>query len=165
MGGSSKPRSSLHYFVRAERLAPRYEFEGEKLNERSRLALSALATEFRAERVTGFVSGDLAGALGDGNGWNAYPTAMALVNRGWARTGGSRGASYQTSFVYTDEGMRVLFELDRQHREREACRTCGGESIMRHADRHFLERHLDELCTDCVGTLLVQRVPDELRRR
>lgn len=140
---------------------PRYTFGGEELNERARIVLGQLATDFRSERgVQGCVSGDLAWALGDGNGWNAYPTAMALLKRGWAARGGTRGAAYQQTFRYTDVGMEVLFQLDKQHREREACLTCRGESEVRHRDA-FLERHLALLCPGCGGTLLVRRAKAE----
>lgn len=161
MGGSSKPSSPIHHTVREERKVLRYEFEGVKLNERARLALGMLSSDFRSERgVQGCVSGDLAYALGDGNGWNAYPTAMMLVKHGWAARGGTRGAAYQQTFRYTDAGMAALFELDAQHRIREACRTCRGESEVRHRDA-FLDRHVEHLCTGCVGTLLVRRAKPE----
>jgi hypothetical protein len=162
VGGSSKPSSPLHHTVREERKVLRYTFEGVPLNERARIALGMLSSDFRSERgVQGCVSGDLAHALGDGNGWNAYPTAMALLKRGWAARGGTRGADYQQTFRYTDAGMAVLFELDKQWREREACPTCRGESKVR-SQYDFSERlHLALLCPGCGGTLLVRRAKQD----
>lgn len=161
MGGSSKPRSPLYHTVREERLVLRYTVEDPltgqtvRLNERSRLALWLLSNEFRAERVRGYTSGDLAYTLGDGNGWNAYPTAMALMRRGWAANG-TAGMGHQQAFRHTDAGMLVLFELDKQWREREACRTCRGESKVR-VEYAFSDLHVALLCPGCAGTLLVRR--------
>lgn len=164
MGGSSKPRSPLHHTVRAERKVLRYvvEVEGKpvKLNERQRLALWLVSQEFRAERIEGYVPGSFARVMGDGNGWSAMPTIRRLKALGWLQAG-TGGASWQRAERYTDAGMAALFELDAQHRIREACRTCGGESQVRKADRHFSDRHLDELCSGCLGTLLVRRAPEE----
>lgn len=161
MGGSSKPHSPLWSTVREERKVPRYTVGDVRTNERARLALTQLSTDFRSERgVQGSVSGDLAHATGDGNGWNAYPTAVALVKLGWAAHGGSRGAVYQQTFRYTDAGMAALFELDAQHRDREACRTCGGESKLRGA-HDFGAARIALLCPGCEGTLLVRRASGE----
>lgn len=152
-----RPKSYLHDDVAAERAVKRYRVAGERLSERQRLALAAFASVFGREDGDALIAGGLAHHLGDGNGWTAATTIRALLRRGWIE---HRAGPMFTStpwiryYRVTHEGLRVLAELDAQHRA-EVCPGCGGETELR--DRYAYFDLPEGVCEVCGGTRLRRR--------
>lgn len=154
--GSSKPSSPIHYTVRAERAVKRYTVGGEKFSERTRLALGGFASVFGREDDDTLYAGALANVLGDGNGWTAATTIRSFVARGWVESRWNhRLPSWMRAFRITDDGLRMLRELDRQF-SRERCPDCKGATPVRNATSHF-GAVPDGMCTTCGGTRLLLR--------
>jgi hypothetical protein len=156
MSKGSKPSSPLHWDVREERAVKRYRVGHERFPERTRLALHGFAKFFGREDGDTVYAGQLAGILGDGNGWNAATTIRSFLSRGWIEERFDRRlCSWQRGYRITTDGLRMLAVLDELYKG-ERCPACKGETAVRHANRHF-RAIPDDMCSTCEGTRLVRR--------
>lgn len=154
--GSSKPSSPLHHTVREERAVKRYRVGDERFSERTRLALHGFARFYGREDGLMVYAGQLAGILGDGNGWTASTTIRSFEARGWIEEKYDRRlCSWQRGYRITEDGLRMLRALDAQA-PAERCPECDGESPIRNSHRDFF-RLPAGMCTTCGGTRLLPR--------